>query len=191
MASAPALRHQATQRRHPFQKVFIGPPWSPQASNLMLTQGIQGTWEYDFLLWNPRGLGIKLSASLVQHTLDYILTEQFRKKKKIVIISNVLFISSLYHSFTATRGTNWALVANICPCMYFGALLPYYLSFYPLLSDNELTLIDCMPMRTYSHLSANRQLCTISISCHYDAATVLQRFPVLWSAKINYPQLNY
>lgn len=57
-------------------------PWSPQASNLMLTQGIQGTWEYDFLLRNPRGLGIKLSASLVQHTLDYILTEQFRKKKK-------------------------------------------------------------------------------------------------------------
>lgn len=194
MHKASVLRHLGHIKSHRegilSDKVAVGPmeatsfhldtDWYKELGNMTFCCRIRGVWECNFLL------------SSVQHKLDFILIEGFKKKR---IILNILFLTGLYRSFhkhtPPTQGISWALVASICLSMYFWASLPYYLSLYPLLSDNELTLVDCMPMRTSSHLSANRQLCSISITCHYDAATVLQPFPVLWSAKINYPRLNY
>lgn len=157
------------------------------------------------ILTGRRNLGIWLSAGESEGSWSeapfflqckVIWTSSWQSgSKKERRISNVLFLTGLHCCFPKhtlpTQGMSWALVAIICLCMYFYASLPYYLSLSPLLSDNEFPLIDCMPMTTASHLSANRQLCSISITCHYDAATVLQPFPVLWSAKINYPRLNY
>lgn len=186
MAKPTAIRHQDIQRNNLFQQ---STHWSQVGNKLPSWYWLKEYKEPGkmTLLWNLRGLGVLL----LQFSISWVSSWQTDKERK----KSNKNIKCPFHQwfllpFPYSSGNELRISCKHLP-MCLGALLLHYLNLYPLPRDNELMLIDCMPMRTSSHLSANRQLCIISITCHYDAATVLQPFPVLWSAKINYPWLNY
>lgn len=169
--------HKASRRpeKQSFSTKYSLIPSRQQTSILILTQGIQGTWEHDSAM-ESQGSGSEAFRFFSSAKAELHPDRPIQKEKKSNKNIKCPFHQWLLPPFPYNSGNELRISCKHLP-MYLGAL--HYLSLYPLLSDNELMLIDCMPMRTSSHLSANRQSCIISITCHYDAATVLQPFPVL------------
>lgn len=169
MAKVTAIRHQDVQRSNLFQQ---STHWSQVGNKLP-----SWYWPKEYKepgnmipLWNLRGLGVKLSASSVQHKLSFILTDQFRKKKRVTRTLNVLFINGFYHRFPTTQGMSSELVASICLCIW--GLFIIWASIHYWVIMNSCSLTVCR----WGHLHISLQIGNCASSALHVIMMQLQYF---------------